>query len=75
MKDNLICLMVNYDVIGGEWLWVPTLVFRWPICVLEKRYLDNCPPKFKIVVYQRYVDDVFCLFGKEEDVDLVTKVS
>ena len=36
--------------------------------VLENRFLDNCPPEFKPLLYRRYVDDTYCLF---EDVEQV----
>ena len=35
----------------------------------ETRYLDECPPEFKPVLYRRYVDDTFCLFKDLGHVD------
>ena len=37
---------------------------------LETRYLDECPPVFKSVLYRRYVDDTFfCLFKDPEHIN------
>ena len=36
---------------------------------LETRYLDECPPEFKPVLYRRYVDDTFCLFKEHAHID------
>ena len=33
----------------------------------EKTWLENCPPAFKPVFYRRYVDDIFLLFKKPDD--------
>ena len=32
------------------------------LCYHEKLWLQNCPSKFKLVIYRRYVDDTFLLF-------------
>ena len=31
-------------------------------CFYEKKWLQECPDKFKLVYYRRYVDDIFVLF-------------
>ena len=32
----------------------------------EKEWLDNCPSHFKLIVYRRYVDDIFVLFSSKQ---------
>ena len=32
----------------------------------EKRWLEQCPNKFKSVYYRKYVDDVFVLFKSKD---------
>ena len=32
------------------------------MCALEKKFLSNCPPDFKPLLYRRYIDDTFCIF-------------
>ena len=39
------------------------------MCMLEQRYLNECPSEFKPVLYRRYVDDTFCLFRSRSDID------
>ena len=39
------------------------------MCALETRYLNECPPDFKPVLYRRFVDDTFCLFENPEHVN------
>lgn len=33
----------------------------------EKAWLDDCPLKFKPILYRRYVDDTFLLFRKKKN--------
>ena len=40
------------------------------LCNHEKRWLDKCPEQFKPVFYRQYVDDIFVLFRKEEQLKL-----
>ena len=35
----------------------------------EEKWLDSCPKQFKCSYYTRYVDDVFCLFEREDQVN------
>ena len=39
----------------------PTLANAF-LCFYEKKWLQQCPDKFKQVYYRRYADDVFVLF-------------
>ena len=39
------------------------------MCILEQRYLDECPSEFKPILYRRYVDDTFCLFRSRSDIE------
>ena len=32
------------------------------LCFYEKKWLQECPDKFKLICYRRYVDDIFVLF-------------
>ena len=34
----------------------------------ERKWLSNCPPEFKPLIYKRYVDDTFLIFEKEEHI-------
>ena len=43
------------------------------LCHYEKLWLDSCPPKFKPVVYRRYVDDIFVLFKSKDHLLLFAK--
>ena len=38
------------------------------LCHHETKWLNDCPEKFKPVVYKRYVDDIFMLFKRPEHV-------
>ena len=38
------------------------------LCHHETTWLKNCPKAFKPVHYKRYVDDIFVLFEKPEQV-------
>ena len=35
-------------------------------CFYEKRWLGQCPNKFKPVYYRKYVDDIFVLFKSQD---------
>ena len=35
------------------------------LCYHEKKWLSDCPPEFKPLLYRRYVDDLFLLFDNE----------
>ena len=39
------------------------------LCHHEKKWLDDCPPKFKPVMYKKYMDDTFLLFKEKEHID------
>ena len=38
------------------------------LCYHETMWLKNCPKSFKPVYYKRYIDDIFVLFEKPEQV-------
>ena len=39
------------------------------LCFYEQIWLENCPIKFKPVVYRRYVDDTFLLFRSHDHIE------
>ena len=39
------------------------------LCHHEEKWLDSCPKQFKCNYYTRYVDDIFCLFEHENQVN------
>ena len=39
------------------------------MCMLEQRYLNECPSEFKPVLYRWYVDDTLCLFRSRSDIE------
>ena len=43
------------------------------LCFHEKQWLKTCPKQFKPVCYQRYVDDIFCLFENESHINKFEK--
>ena len=43
------------------------------LCYYELTWLKNCPKSFKPVYYKRYVDDIFVLFEKPEQVSRFVK--
>ena len=43
------------------------------LCYHETTWLKNCPKSFKPVYYKRYVDDIFVLFEKPEQVSRFVK--
>ena len=44
------------------------------LCYHETTWLKNCPKSFKPVYYKRYVDDIFVLFEKQEQVSFRLKL-
>ena len=40
------------------------------LCYHEEKWLSNCPPTFRPVLYRRYVDDTFLLFRSQSHVNL-----
>ena len=38
------------------------------LCYHEKNWLQYCPSEFKLVIYRRYVDDTFLLFGSKHHI-------
>ena len=38
------------------------------LCHPETKWPNDCPKKFKLVFYKRYVDDIFVLFKRPEHV-------
>ena len=70
-KENVILLDQKYycqiDRLAMGSPLVPTLANIF-ICHHETRWLKNCLESFKPVYYKRYVDDIFVLFGKPEQV-------
>ena len=36
------------------------------LCYYGKEWLDNCPSHFELIVYRRYVDDIFVFFSSKE---------
>ena len=38
------------------------------LCYCKTTWLKNCPKSFKLVYYKRYVDEIFVLFEKPEEV-------
>ena len=43
------------------------------LCHYEDIWLNCCPPQFKPCLYRRYVDDIFMLFEREEQVNKFEK--
>ena len=70
-KENVILFDQKYSsqidgVVMGSPLG-PTLANIFP-CYHETMWLKICPKSFKPVYYKRYVDDIFVLFEKPEQV-------
>ena len=40
------------------------------MCALEKKFLADCPSRFKPIIYRPFVDDTFCLFKDEGHLNL-----
>ena len=38
------------------------------LCFHEKKWLSQCPGKFRPMYFKRYVDDIFCLFRNESHI-------
>ena len=47
----------------------PTLANAF-LCHYEKECLDNCPIRFKPVIYKRYVYDIFVLISSKEHLQI-----
>ena len=43
------------------------------LCYHEETWLGNCPKQFKPFYYRRYVDDIFLLLSKEEQINKFDK--
>ena len=39
------------------------------LCHMEIKWLNDCPDSFKLVYYQRYVDDIFLMFNAPAQVN------
>ena len=61
--DFLLCKQIDGVAMGSP--LGPSLANVF-LCHYEKEWLDNCPSHFKIMVYKRYVDDIFVLFSSNE---------
>ena len=75
-KENVILFDQKYysqidEVAMGSPLG-PTLANIF-LCYHETTWLKNCPKSFKPVYYKRYVDDIFVLFEKPEQVSRFVK--
>ena len=65
----------SYKQIGGASMGSPlghTLANAF-LCHYEKLWLDNCPPKFKPVVYRRYADHIFVFFKSKDHLLVFTR--
>ena len=40
------------------------------MCYMEKKWLNDCPPEIRPILYRRYVDDTFLLFESRDQVPL-----
>ena len=43
------------------------------LCQHEEQWLESCPTQFKPTYFKRYVDDIFCLFQYEQQVNKFEK--
>ena len=43
------------------------------LCHYEEQWLKSCPVQFKPIYFKRYVDDIFCLFQNEQQVNKFEK--
>ena len=70
-KENVILFDQKYysqiDGVAMDSPLGPTLTNIF-LCHHETTWLKNCPKSFKSVYYKRYVDDIFVLFEKPEQV-------
>ena len=62
----------QYDGVAMSSPLGPTLANLF-MCHFEIVWLENCPTRFKPVVYRRYVDDTFLLFHSTEHVEKFKK--
>ena len=63
-ESSFICDYLFYKQVDGVAIGSPlgpTLANAF-LCHYEKEWLDNCPIHFKLMIYKRYVDDIFALF-------------
>ena len=58
-------LYKKIDGVGMGLSLGPTLADAF-LCFYEKKWLEQCPDKFKPVYYRRYVDDIFVLFKSRD---------
>ena len=65
--DNKLYKQIDAVAIGST--LGPTLANAF-LCHYEKTWLNECPSKFKPVVYRRYVDGIFVLFRSKEHLKL-----
>ena len=75
-KENVILFDEKYysqpDGVAMDSPLDPTLA-NILLCYCETTWLKNCPKSFKPVYYARYVDDIFVLFEKPEQVSRFVK--
>ena len=43
------------------------------MCHFESIWLENCPSRFKPIIYRRFTDDILALFGTKEHVEKFKK--
>ena len=65
--DNKLYKQIDEAAIGSS--LGPTLANAF-LCHCEENLLNECPSQFKLVVYRRYVDDIFVLFNSKEHLKL-----
>ena len=65
--DDILYKQVNGLAMGQP--VAPTLANIF-LCFYEEKWLNECPPHFKPILYKRYIDDTFLLFQENNHVDL-----
>ena len=65
--DNKFYKQIDGAAIGSP--LGPTLANAF-LCHCEENLLNECPSQFKLVVYRRYIDDIFVLFKSKEHLKL-----
>ena len=71
-RTTILCLMENFTTRLMELLWVPLWAPSLAnifMCALEQNFLSNCPSSFKPLLCRRHVDDTFCFYQTNEQVD------